>query len=109
MEEEIMRRILLTVGAAAVILTTGALMPDRAKAAPLGSPATAPAVDIAPIENVALCFYVDGWNGPGLYECGFRFRHGEGWHGRREEHRELREERHERHERHEDHREHRRD
>ena len=37
----------------------------------------------APIENVALCFYVDGWNGPGLYECGFHRRQGQGWHGPR--------------------------
>ena len=106
-----MRGIVLTVGAAAVVLTTGMLMADRAGATPLGNPATVPAVGISPIDNVAICFYVDGWNGPGLYECGFRSRHGEGWHGRREEHRELREEerheRHERHERREEHREHR--
>jgi hypothetical protein len=105
-DKKIMRGIVLTVGAAAIILTTGALTPNRAEAAPIGSPATVPAASISPIDNVALCFYVDGWNGPGMYECGFRFRHGEGWHGRREEHHE---ERHERHERHEEHREHGRD
>ena len=42
------------------------------------------------IEQVRLCFYLDGWNGPGMYECGYRHRHGEGWHGRREEGREYR-------------------
>src|SRR5450759_205427 len=24
------------------------------------------------VEQVALCFYVDGWNGAGMYECGYR-------------------------------------
>jgi hypothetical protein len=89
-----MRRILLTVAAAAVILTTGSLVPNRAEATPLGAPASIP-LAVAPIENVALCFYVDGWNGPGLYQCGYRFRRGEGWYGRREERREFREERRE--------------
>ena len=89
-----MRRIPITVAAAAVILTTGSLVPIRAQATPLGAPASIPlAVEVAPIENVALCYYVDGWNGPGLYQCGYRFRRGEGWYGRREEHREFREER----------------
>ena len=88
-----MRRILGTFAAMTVILTTASLVASRAEAAPLGAPAST--VEIAPIENVALCFYVDGWNGPGLYQCGYRFRRGEGWYGRREERRELREERRE--------------
>jgi hypothetical protein len=107
-----MRRILLTVAAAAVILTTGSLVPNRAEATPLGAPASIPlAAEVAPIENVALCFYIDGWNGPGLYQCGYRFRRGEGWYGRREGRREFREERREdrRGERREDRREYRRD
>lgn len=37
----------------------------------------------SPVENVALCFYIDGWNGPGMYECGFRWKRGHGWHGKR--------------------------
>ena len=41
---------------------------------------------VNPVQNVAFCFYLDGWNGPGLYDCGFRHRRGLGWHGRREEH-----------------------
>ena len=47
---------------------------------------------------------------PGLYQCGYRFRRGEGWYGRREERREFREERREerRGERREDRREYRR-
>jgi hypothetical protein len=40
------------------------------------------AVD-SPVTNVALCFYIDGWNGPGMYDCGFRHRRGHGWHGKR--------------------------
>jgi hypothetical protein len=36
-----------------------------------------------PITNVALCFYLDGWNGPGMYDCGFRYNRGHGWHGKR--------------------------
>jgi hypothetical protein len=27
------------------------------------------------------CFYVDGWNGPGWYWCGYAHRHGFGWGG----------------------------
>jgi hypothetical protein len=91
--EDDMRRIPLTLAAAAVILTAAQLAPNRAEAIPLGAPASiAPAVAGAPIENVALCYYVDGWNGPGLYQCGYRFRRGEGWYGRREERREFRRE-----------------
>ena len=89
--EENMRRLLVTVAATTIILTTASLVASRAEAIPLRAPAST--VEIAPIENVALCFYVDGWNGPGLYQCGYRFRRGEGWYGRREERRELREER----------------
>ena len=32
-----------------------------------------------PIEKVAVCFYFDGWNGPGLYQCGYGRRYGEGF------------------------------
>jgi len=45
------------------------------------------------MEKVALCFYFDGWNGPGLYQCGYRRRYGEGF---------VRREREERRERFED-------
>jgi hypothetical protein len=27
------------------------------------------------------CFYLDGWNGPGFYRCGWHRRRGLGWHG----------------------------
>jgi hypothetical protein len=36
----------------------------------------------SPVSNVGLCFYFDGWNGPGFYECGYRHRRGHGWHGK---------------------------
>ena len=81
-----MNRLVLSLTAAAAVLATGALAPNRAEAFPLGA-STGPRLaieELAPIENVAICFYLDGWNGPGLYECGFRRRHGEGWHGPRD-------------------------
>jgi hypothetical protein len=80
-----MCRTLLTLTAAATVLATGSLVPRHVEALPLSaSIGVRLAVEaIAPIENVAFCFYVDGWNGPGLYECGFHRRQGEGWHGPR--------------------------
>ena len=80
-----MHRLVLTITAAATVLATGALVPSRVEAAPLGASigANLPIETLVPIENVAICFYADGWNGPGLYECGFRRRQGHGWHGHR--------------------------
>jgi hypothetical protein len=80
-----MHRILLTFAAAATVLATGSLVPSHVEASPLSASIGARlAVEaLVPIENVAFCFYVDGWNGPGLYECGFHRRQGEGWHGPR--------------------------
>jgi hypothetical protein len=79
-----MRRFLLTLTATAAVLTAGALVPSGASATPLGARL---AIDgMNPIQNVAICFYVDGWNGPGLYDCGSRHRRGHGWHGRRDGH-----------------------
>jgi hypothetical protein len=43
------------------------------------------AVD-SPVSNVAICFYFDGWNGPGFYDCGYRYRRGHGWHGKHNHH-----------------------
>jgi hypothetical protein len=76
---------LLTLTAAATVLATGSLVPNRVEASPLSASMGANlAIEaLAPIENVAICFYVDGWNGPGLYECGFHRRQGQGWHGPR--------------------------
>ena len=95
-----MYRLLLAATAAAT-LTTASLMPNCAAAIPLGGRADIPLVheEINPIEKVALCFYVDGWNGPGLYQCGFRQRHGEGFVRREREERRERFEEHERRER----------
>ena len=80
-----MHRILLAITAAATVLATGSLVPSRVEASPLSASIGASlAIEaVAPIENVAICFYLDGWNGPGLYECGFERRRGQGWHGRR--------------------------
>jgi hypothetical protein len=62
------------------------LSTPRADAVTIASPASLraglEAVNL--IENVAFCFYEDGWNGPGFYECGFQRRQGQGWHGPRD-------------------------
>jgi hypothetical protein len=70
---------------AATVLATGALVQSPVEASPLSASLGAKtAIEaLSPIENVAVCFYADGWNGPGLYECGFHHRHGLGWHGPR--------------------------
>jgi hypothetical protein len=80
-----MHRFLLTLTAAATVLATGALVPNRVEASPLSASMgiNLPVGALAPIENVAVCFYADGWNGPGLYECGSHRRQGFGWHGPR--------------------------
>jgi hypothetical protein len=80
-----MHRFLLTVTAAATVLATGAFVQSHVAASPLSATMGAGvAIEaLAPIETVAICFYVDGWNGPGLYECGFHRRQGLGWHGPR--------------------------
>jgi hypothetical protein len=81
-----MRHIFMTGSVAAAILASSLL-------AVQAMPVSVPPVGLIPIENVAVCFYVDGWRGPGMYECGFRTRHGRGWVGeRRVEHREFRRE-----------------
>jgi hypothetical protein len=81
-----MHRLLLSVTAAATVLATGSLVSSRVEAAPLSASMGASlAIEaLAPIEKVAFCFYEDGWNGPGFYECGFQRRQGQGWHGPRD-------------------------
>ena len=70
-----MRKLLITAAAAtAMFAATGAnAMPGSSNRIAVDSPVT----------NVALCFYLDGWNGPGMYDCGFRYNRGHGWHGKR--------------------------
>ena len=97
-----MYRLLLTGTAAVAVLTTASLLPNRAEAMPLSGLADIPLAlkEVNPIEKVALCFYLDGWNGPGLYQCGYRHRSGKGFVRReREERRERFEDRRERGER----------
>jgi hypothetical protein len=81
-----MRRFPLILTAAAAVLTVGTLTPSIASATPLSAPMALGIVvdDMNPIQDVAICFYVNGWNGPGMYECGYRNRRGHGWHGRRD-------------------------
>jgi len=90
------------------MLKSASVIRNCAAASPAGGLADIPLAleQINPIEKVALCFYFDGWNGPGLYECGYRRRYGEGFVRReREERRERFEDRRERRERFEDRRE----
>lgn len=70
-----MRKFLIAASAAAILAA------GSASAMP-GTSSNGLAVD-SPVTNVALCFYVDGWNGPGMYDCGFRYNRGHGWHGKR--------------------------
>jgi hypothetical protein len=76
-KEDYMKKFLMTAAAGAAMLAAGSL---SAGAMPAGAPSTD---GISPVTNVALCFYIDGWNGPGMYDCGFRHRRGHGWHGKR--------------------------
>ena len=83
-----MHRFFLSLSAATAVFTAGVLVPNSASATPLsGATGLRHVIDtMNPVENVAICFYIDGWNGPGLYDCGYRHRHGKGWHGRRDGH-----------------------
>jgi hypothetical protein len=85
-EYQNMHRFLLTLTATASVLAASTFVPSGASATTLNGPTgLRPVFDgMNPIQNVAVCFYVDGWNGPGLYNCGYRNRHGQGWHGRRD-------------------------
>lgn len=75
-------KILITAAAGIAIVAAGSLMSSRVNAMPMGLPAgVADQMNI--VDPVALCFYIDGWNGPGMYQCGFRARRGHGWHGHR--------------------------
>ncbi len=82
-----MRRFPLILTGALVVLTAGTVAQSGASATPLSAPTGLRLVldDMNPVQDVAICFYIDGWNGPGLYDCGYRHRHGHGWHGRRDE------------------------
>lgn len=73
-----MRKFLIAAAAATAIFATGSAnaMPGAANGVAAESP----------VSNVALCFYLDGWNGPGMYDCGFRYKRGHGWHGKRHDH-----------------------
>ena len=76
------RKALVTAAAGIAIIAASSLAPSHANAMPIGLLAAAiDQIDIT--EAVALCFYIDGWNGPGMYQCGYRMRRGYGWHGAR--------------------------
>jgi hypothetical protein len=79
-----MRKFLIAAAVGLTVVVAGSLTAPRAEAMPLALP-TGMTNQLNMLEQVALCFYFDGWNGPGMYECGYRHRRGEGWHGRRDD------------------------
>ena len=79
-----MRKFLIAAAAGLTVVVTGSLTAPRADAITLALP-TGMTNQLNMVEQVALCFYVDGWNGPGMYECGYRHRRGYGWHGPRDD------------------------
>lgn len=76
-----MRRILIATVAAAGVGLFGSPLAYALPASPVGSLQAIRELD--QVSKVAICFYISGWNGPGLYDCGFRWRRGKGWHGKR--------------------------
>ncbi|MFZ1882439.1 MAG: hypothetical protein WAU53_02285 [Rhodoplanes sp.] len=80
-----MRKFLIA-AAGLTVVVAGSLTAFRAGAMPLALPAGM-TNQLNMVEQVKVCFYFDGWNGPGLYECGYRYRRGFGWHGRRDDRR----------------------
>ena len=65
-----LRRTLLAAAAAATLgLAAAAALPQSAEA------------QTYVYRGQRYCFYVDGWNGPGWYRCGYRWRRGLGWGG----------------------------
>jgi hypothetical protein len=76
-----MHKFLIAAAAGLMVVVAGSLTAPRAEAMPLALP-TSMINQLNMVDRVALCFYIDGWNGPGMYECGYRYRRGYGWHGR---------------------------
>jgi hypothetical protein len=85
-----MRRFIAGLAAAAAVAVGVTAIGTRAEAGPLpgfgGLSAASDAVAIT--ENVQFifggrnyCWYDDGWQGPGWYWCGYRWRRGFGWGG----------------------------
>jgi len=97
-----MRKFLIAAAVGFTVVVAGLLNIPRAEAMPLALPLGI-TDRLNMVDKIAVCFYFDGWNGPGLYECGYRHRRGEGWHGRRDDRRrDLRHDNHRRNERRDD-------
>ena len=60
-----MRKFLIAAAAGLIVGVTGSLTAPRADAITLALP-TGMTNQLNMVEQVALCFYVDGWNGPGI-------------------------------------------
>lgn len=79
-----MRKFMITLAAVATV----AFATAEAGASPLGKSIGSAADRLSLIEQSQFvylgrnyCFYDDGWNGPGWYWCGYRYRPGYGWGG----------------------------
>src|SRR5260370_28631184 len=69
---------------ASIVFATGVLVTGRVQAAPFG----AAIEDLDTVETAqfvfqgrSYCWYVNGWNGPGWYWCGYAWQVGVGWGG----------------------------
>ena len=85
-----MRKLITGLATLAAIAASVTTFGNRSEAAGLpGASGLDPAADTLTLtENVQFvylgrnyCWYDDGWNGPGFYWCGYRWRRGFGWGG----------------------------
>jgi hypothetical protein len=107
-----MRKLRLTLITATALIAGGSSM---VLAAPVGNPGEIRVAteELNLIEHAQYvwggrqyCWYVDGWNGPGWYWCGYALRRGHGWGGPAGYRGWVHRDRMERHERREERREH---
>jgi hypothetical protein len=81
-----MRKLALALCAASALVGAHIVVqPAVAGVAPAGAIPAAPANALEEVQyrwrGRSYCFYPDGWNGPGWYQCGLRHRRGMGWGG----------------------------
>src|SRR3954452_15781995 len=88
---KLMQRLIFRLATVSALAAGAMMIGGRAQAAALpGADGLRAAIDTSALtENVQLyvfggrnyCWYDDGWNGPGWYWCGYRYRSGFGWGG----------------------------
>ena len=81
-----MRKFALALCAASALVgANAAFQPAMAGVTPAGAIPAAPPNALEEVQyrwrGRSYCFYVNGWNGPGWYRCGWRHRRGMGWGG----------------------------